>query len=148
MMGGSSGTKVSFSIHSVSMRSFRTITMSARSRACWTYLGCTIPPQHRAIWDITVDSEPGGGSTFTIRLPRIVEAPKEVAIAQPIRLGARSSRSTARYAIWPETRGGPSPTIFSRVRVHMPSQPTSRSAAPIAAGAALRCGQHAREGHL
>jgi len=31
--------------------------------------------------DITVHSEAGRGSTFTIRLPRIVDAPKEVAVA-------------------------------------------------------------------
>ena len=33
--------------------------------------------------DITVESEPGRGSTFTIRPPRIVDAPKEVVAANP-----------------------------------------------------------------
>jgi signal transduction histidine kinase len=37
--------------------------------------------------DITVESEPGRGSTFTIRLPRIVDAPKEVGAANPARTG-------------------------------------------------------------
>ena len=32
--------------------------------------------------DITVESEPGRGSTFTIRLPRIVDLPKEVVTAK------------------------------------------------------------------
>ena len=36
--------------------------------------------------DITVESEVGRGSTFTIRLPRIVDAPKEVA-ANPAHTG-------------------------------------------------------------
>ena len=37
--------------------------------------------------NITVTSEPGRGSTFTIRLPRIVEAPKEMAAANPAHTG-------------------------------------------------------------
>ena len=35
--------------------------------------------------DITVESELGRGSTFTIRLPRIVDAPKEAVPSRPIK---------------------------------------------------------------
>jgi hypothetical protein len=37
--------------------------------------------------DISVASKPGCGSTFTIRLPRIVDAPKEVVAADPTHTG-------------------------------------------------------------
>jgi len=37
--------------------------------------------------DIMVESELGHGSTFTIRLPRIVEVPKEAVVANPARTG-------------------------------------------------------------
>jgi signal transduction histidine kinase len=41
--------------------------------------------------DITVESAPGRGSTFTIRLPRIVDAPKELVAGNPTHIGEAAS---------------------------------------------------------
>jgi signal transduction histidine kinase len=42
--------------------------------------------------DITVESEPGRGSTFTIRLPRIVEVAQEAVVAKPADTGQAITR--------------------------------------------------------
>jgi signal transduction histidine kinase len=43
--------------------------------------------------DITVESEAGRGSTFTIRLPRIVDVPKEMVAANPAHAGEAALKS-------------------------------------------------------
>jgi hypothetical protein len=42
--------------------------------------------------DITVESQLGRGSTFTIGLPRIVDAPNEVIAANPARTEAAAPK--------------------------------------------------------
>jgi signal transduction histidine kinase len=64
---------------------FSQASSSTASRYGGTGLGLVISRRFCQMMggDITVESEPGSGSTFTIRLPRIVEAPKEGAVPQP-----------------------------------------------------------------
>ena len=58
---------------------FSQATSTTASKYGGTGLGLVISKRFCQMMggDITVESEPGHGSTFTIRLPRIVEAPKE-----------------------------------------------------------------------
>ena len=68
---------------------FSQASSSTASRYGGTGLGLAISRRFCQMMggDITVESEPGRGSTFTIRLPRIVDAPKEVVAANPTHTG-------------------------------------------------------------
>jgi signal transduction histidine kinase len=62
---------------------FSQATSTTASKYGGTGLGLVISKRFCQMMggDITVASEPGRGSTFTIRLPRIVEAPKELVVS-------------------------------------------------------------------
>jgi signal transduction histidine kinase len=70
-------------------REFSQATSSTASKYGGTGLGLVISKRFCQMMggDITVESEPGRGSTFTIRLPRVVEAPKEAVVANPAPTG-------------------------------------------------------------
>jgi hypothetical protein len=51
--------------------------------------------------DITVESEPGRGSTFTIRLPRIADAPKEAVASQSSPSGTAGSLGASDHRFRP-----------------------------------------------
>jgi signal transduction histidine kinase len=63
---------------------FSQASSATASKYGGTGLGLTISRRFCQMMggDITVESEPGRGSTFTIRLPRIVDLPKEVVPAK------------------------------------------------------------------
>jgi signal transduction histidine kinase len=65
---------------------FSQATSATASKYGGTGLGLVISKRFCQMMggDITVDSEPGRGSTFTIRLPRTVEAAKETASPRPV----------------------------------------------------------------
>ena len=64
---------------------FSQASSSTASRYGGTGLGLAISRRFCQMMggDITVEGEPGRGSTFTIRLPRIVDAPMEAVLANP-----------------------------------------------------------------
>jgi signal transduction histidine kinase len=70
-------------------REFSQASSTTASKYGGTGLGLAISRRFSQMMggDITVESEPGRGSTFTIRLPRIVEIPKEAVAANPTYTG-------------------------------------------------------------
>ncbi len=54
--------------------------------------------------DITVKSEPGHGSTFTIRLPRVVETPKEGVVPDQAPTGDRVDRTPEARVLAPRSK--------------------------------------------
>jgi signal transduction histidine kinase len=68
---------------------FSQATSTTASKYGGTGLGLVISKRFCQMMggDITVTSEPGRGSTFTVQLPRIVDTPKEVMLVDPARAG-------------------------------------------------------------
>jgi signal transduction histidine kinase len=68
---------------------FAQASSSTASKYGGTGLGLAISRRfcQMMVGDITVESEPGRGSTFTIRLPRTVDARKEAMVANPAHTG-------------------------------------------------------------
>jgi adenylate cyclase len=74
---------------------FSQASSSTASKYGGTGLGLTISRRFCQMMggDITVESEPSRGSTFTIRLPRIVEVPKEAVPVNPARTGEATPKA-------------------------------------------------------
>ena len=72
---------------------FSQASSATASKYGGTGLGLTISRRFCQMMggDITVDSRPGEGSTFTIRLPRIVDVPKDVVAASPAQTGGEAA---------------------------------------------------------